>query len=290
MDPFQGRIGIFHFCTDALKKKILFKERRDYVYGVNSIAIFAAPGRVEVLCYCLMSNHFHVLLRGRLPDCVRFMRKLLMRLAIYVAARDGEKGGFGMDSFDVTPVTSRNQMKKEIAYILRNPLKARIASPISYEWNSADVMFNPQSGNISGSSLKALTVEERRKLFATREKVPEQFEQRDGKILNKSFVRYELAQRCFQDDMDYFNELKRFNNEAEVEGEHLGQEKLFFTDEELIEKMLLMCRKEYYVSSPAALDRKSLLNMATALRVRFGAGKEQLERILGLDDALVSKL
>jgi hypothetical protein len=290
IDPFRGKPGIYHFSTDALKKKILFKERTDFVYGVNSIAICAKDGKVDVLCYCLMSNHIHILLRGALSDCLRLMRKLMFRLAVYAGKRDREKAGFGVEDFEIVPVTSRNQMKKEIAYILRNPYKARVASPISYEWNSADVMFNPHAESVHGKSVQELTVVECRRTFATRGPLPEHYEYFEGKILNKCFVRNDLAQKCFRDDIDYFNEIKKFDNEIEVEGERLGKEHVFFTDEELHAKMLRMCRNEYYVSSPDQLDRKSLLNLARALRVRFGAGKEQLERLLGLDDSLVGKL
>lgn len=290
IDPFQGKPGVFHFSTDALKKKLLFKDRKDYVFGANSIAIYAAAagGKVIVLCYCLMSNHIHILVRGTLPDSIAFMQQVLYRLALHMAKRDGKTRNLRVNDFYIVPVTSRIQMKKEIAYILRNPYKAKIASPISYEWNSADVMFNPNLAAMSGQPLKDLSFDKRRQLFATRNRLPDAYEHIDGRILNKSFVKNELAQKCFHDDMDFFNELKRFNNESEVEGGHLGQEKTFFTDEELHEKMMLTCRNEYYVSTPAALDKKSLLHLATALRVRFGAGKEQLERILGLEDVLLS--
>jgi ribosomal protein L13 len=68
-----------------------------------------------------MSNHIHILLRGALSDCLRLMRKLMFRLAVYAGKR--------------------------------NPFKARVASPISYEWNSADVMFNPHAESVHGKSV-----------------------------------------------------------------------------------------------------------------------------------------
>lgn len=290
IDPFQGKMGVFHCVTDALKKKILFRERKDYVYGVNSLAVCALDGTVEILCYCLMSNHLHILLKGTLESCIRFMRKLLHRLAVYAGERDGEKAGFGLSDFEIIPVTSRNQMRKEIAYILRNPYKAHVASPVSYEWNSADVMFSPQTGCVHGKQVQDLTVRECRRMFAARGPLPGHYEYSDGKLLNESFIRNDLAQKCFRDDIDYFNEIKKFDNEVEVEAEHLGKERAFFSDEELREKMLALCRKEYDVSAPDLLDRKSLLNLAGALRMRFGAGREQLERLLGLEDSLVGKL
>ena len=45
----------WHICTDGLAKNVIFKNRADYVFGMNSIPVCTLTHSVTMLAFCLMS-------------------------------------------------------------------------------------------------------------------------------------------------------------------------------------------------------------------------------------------
>ena len=164
---------------------------------------------VRLIAYCLMDNHLHLLLSGCLEACLGFYDRVVHRIAQHNAGEYGITGILSCDDVDIVAVTNDQQLKNEICYIHRNPYKARISSPLAYRWCSADVYFSTfiQSGKKAGS----LSVRERRRLFKTHIPVPDDYEFIGGRILNKSFVSFEMASGRFRDSVEYFDCLRKFS-------------------------------------------------------------------------------
>jgi len=280
-DPFKGEKGVFHFSMDHLENRLLFKNADDFRYGVNSLALsVACVGLVQLLCYCLMGNHFHLLLAGELADCLLLYDRYLWKLSRMVAKRDGVGGVLKRQSVDIQAIEDTKQMLRCVAYILRNPYKARIASPFSYPWSSMDAYFNPRP--ISGICVESLPVVEVRKLFHSKISPPGGYEISDGVVLNRCFVDYKIVEGRFVDSVNFFDTLRVYDLESAFNLSAGIHEKLKFTDSELYEKIQMICRNEYHSESKDQLDRKTLLSLARTTARRFGAGKPQLGRLLGL--------
>jgi len=287
IDPFRGKVGIFHLASDHLESFLLFPDKDSLCYGVNTLALATARSDVSILCYELMSNHLHALLRGTWENCRTFFRWVLHRLAILVGRRDGVSGILRRDGFDVHPVTDDRQLRSEVAYILRNCYKARICSPFSYPWGSIDVYFNPFRDKIPGFPVREMNVADQRKLFRTREHVPGDYEIHEGRVLNRCFVDYPFVESRLGDSLALFDALRIWDLESSVALSHGAAERLTFTDAELSIRLATICRKEYNADSVHSLDRKSLLSLARTAARRFGTGKAQLARLLNLSaDAL----
>ena len=57
----QGRKPeCYHVCTEGMEKKLFFRDRQDYISGMNSIPICAVRSGVHILAFCLMDNHVHL--------------------------------------------------------------------------------------------------------------------------------------------------------------------------------------------------------------------------------------
>ena len=59
----------YHVCSLGLEKNLLFSDDQDFVTGVNDIAISLLKFDIKLICYCLMSNHFHFILYGEKQVC-----------------------------------------------------------------------------------------------------------------------------------------------------------------------------------------------------------------------------
>lgn len=289
-DPFHGKEGVYQFTMNHLQQMALFRTPADFTFGVNSIATGAYKYKVSVLAYALMDNHFHLLLKGRYGICREFYCWLIRRLRRMLSHRYGVSGVLREDDYDVSGITDEAMFVNEVAYILRNPYKARIASPFSYEWSSADVYFNPLREQIRGESLSGMTQERFRALMQTHESLPPCWELANGRILNRCFVDYKMVEGRFRDSAFFFDKVRKYDLESVVQMNHGLAERIRFTDQEMREKILAVCQNEYHVSSHQQLDQKTLLLLARTLSRRFSCPQNQIGRLLGIADSILDSL
>ena len=287
-DPFKGHCGYYHLSSHHLETQRIFRNDSDYIFGVNSLALLLSGSQVQVIAYCLMDNHLHLLLAGEYERCLGYYGKVLHRIAQYVKINYGVSGILRKEDVDIVAVLTGQQLKEEICYIHRNPYKARIDSPLAYRGSSADVYFN--SSISTGVQVKTIPIKDRKVLFKTHIPVNDEYEHRDGKILNASFVAYKEASERFRDSVEYFDILRKYSLEAEVESKHGIEESIVFSDSELQEKIAEICKYEFHSDSLGGLDRKSLLRLASTVGLRFGARPKQLSRLLGIDKDVLDRI
>ncbi|MBP5690336.1 MAG: hypothetical protein J6W74_05430 [Bacteroidales bacterium] len=280
----RTRQGIFLFTTDHLESGVLFRNDEDFTYAVNSIALMTLVNEVKVLCYCVMGNHVHVLVKGRFDHCETYFTRVLERISKYISSKYGLKGLLPKVCIDLQIITDDKRLRNEVLYVLRNPYKARICSPISYPWSSWEVYFNPYLSYLHGEKISGAKYS--RLGFRTHIEIPEEWEHLGGRVMNKCFVDAVTVERCFEDSLRYFDGLRIYDLESTVRLAHGLDETIVFTDQELQEKIKVICEQEYHVVSFHQLDRKALVMLARSLSKRYSATKKQISRLLGvrLDD------
>ena len=287
--PIDNPDGVYHFTMDHLPQGLLFRDDSDFCYGVNSLAAATLRFPVKIIAYCLMDNHFHLLLHCRIADGKHLCEWFLHRMADHLSRRYGVRGLIKLAAYDIQVITDRRMFQNVLLYILRNPYKARICSPLSYPWSSADVYFNPQLLLVKGTTCGS-PGEAQKALFHSHDRFPASWEHVDGRILNHCFVDYPFAERCFDNSYEFFNRLRVFDLESTV-AQAQGKEMLItFTDQELQEKIFHLCQHEYHVASFHQLDNKSLYQLALSLSQRFRATPKQISRLLSLPSDIVDRL
>jgi len=284
-DPFPGRKGIYLFTTDHQLRQLIFRSPQDFSYGVNTLAIGTLKYKVRVLCYTLMNNHLHLLVLGRYEECAAYFKWVLLRLAQMLKARYGIKGVLKADSADVEAVTDSQMFLNEVAYLLRNAYKARIDNPYSYPWAPFEVYFNPYLDYFKGERFPS--ADAAKTILGTHAEIPPVWEYRNGTILNKCFVDYRTVEKKTGSSLALFDRIRRYDLESVIAQAHGVEEQLSFTDDEMQEKILAVCRNELHVESPHQLGRKDLLRLARTLAFRFSATKKQISRLLGIESAVL---
>jgi hypothetical protein len=287
-DPCPGREGIFMFTSDHQLRQLIFKTASDFSYGVNTLAIGTLKYKVRILCYTLMNNHLHLLVMGSYDNCLAYFRWVLLRLAQMLKARYGISGILKANNADVQYVTDSQMFLNEVAYLLRNSFKAHIDSPYSYPWAPFEMYFNPYLENIRGERFPS--TDAAMKILGTHALIPEDWEHRNGTILNKCFVDYRTAERLLGSGYTLFNRIRKFDTESAIAQSHGVEEQLTFTDNELQEKIQAVCQNKLHVNSPHQLGRKDLLRLARTLANRFSATKKQISRLLGIEPAVLENV
>ena len=54
---------MFHVCTKGFSDRLLFRDRKDFIQGINRAAL-AFNGNCRIAAMCLMSNHVHFIAIG----------------------------------------------------------------------------------------------------------------------------------------------------------------------------------------------------------------------------------
>ena len=96
-------------------------------------------GRFGWLChaYCLMGNHYHLLVETPLPNLSRAMRQLNGLYAQTFNHRHGRIGHVFQARFHAILVQRETHLLRLCRYIVRNPLRARIVGDLdSWAWSS----------------------------------------------------------------------------------------------------------------------------------------------------------
>ena len=106
--------------------------------GVAARLPAAGNGLVDLLCYCLMTNHVHLLIRENVAGGTSlYMRRLLTSYACYFNRKRERSGSLFLHPFKATLVDEDEQFLHLSRYIHLNPYVAHIIEdPFDYQWSS----------------------------------------------------------------------------------------------------------------------------------------------------------
>lgn len=267
---------------------LLFKDEEAYRTGINLMATCLAGESLTLYCYCLMSNHFHMLLSGEEASVTAFFDRYRIRLATYHARKYGPARHVRSMKMGMVPVLTTGQFRKEVSYILRNPYKAGIDAPYSYQWSLCRLYFNPTLGQVKGQKAGEMSSRAMHRELHTRVSLPDHYEILDGMILPSSFVDYRKVEATFGTSVDFFNGLKEWKTEQEVESIHDQAEYPVYPDDLLIQKLQADFHA-HHISGFQDMDARTSRQFISILHRKYGCTKKQILRISGFDPETVDR-
>ena len=115
---------------------------------MDSLQKLAEESSGNLLAWCLMDNHVHLLIEEPLGELSSLMRRLNSGYALYFNLTHGRSGHLFQDRFHSEPVDSDAYLMTVMRYIHQNPVKARMTASCVYPWSSYNeyVSGNPPAG------------------------------------------------------------------------------------------------------------------------------------------------
>lgn len=135
----------YHIYNRGNSKQKIFFDKKDYIHFIELLYLCNQEGRfrrdmiskkknwhesqkdeplVAIGTYCLMSNHFHILLTPIAEDGVsKFMQKLQTAYVMYLNKKMSRTGGLFEGKFKSSHVGNDRYLKYLFAYIHLNPIK-----------------------------------------------------------------------------------------------------------------------------------------------------------------------
>ena len=122
--------GYHHVINRGVNRSDIFQDHKDYEMFLKILCKACTAYRAIVHDYCLMSNHFHLLVETELDNLSLFMKHINSNYAIYFNKRYGRSGHFWQGRFYSRYITSDEHYYTLIRYIEQNPIEAGMVTEV----------------------------------------------------------------------------------------------------------------------------------------------------------------
>ena len=116
--------------------QVIFEDAGDYEEFLSVLDRGRTSSGVDVIAWCLMSNHVHLLVGDPLGHLSDFVHWVATTYARRFNDRWGHVGHVFQERFHSVPVTDETQLLRAVRYIHNNPSKVGLAAPDEYPWSS----------------------------------------------------------------------------------------------------------------------------------------------------------
>lgn len=133
----QSENCLYHIMSRGDDRKPIYASAADY----RKFMAYAVKAKERYQCclyaYCLMANHFHLLLETKLPNLSKIMHHIKGSYTTYYNIRHHRIGHLFQGRFKSIVVDKDSYFLQLSRYIHLNPVRAGVAKdPFEYEWSS----------------------------------------------------------------------------------------------------------------------------------------------------------
>jgi REP element-mobilizing transposase RayT len=136
-----------HVMNRGIDRASIFRSDADRTIFLDCLGAAVSRYALQVHGYCLMGNHFHLLIlseRGALSDGMRFLSGRFTQRINY---RDGRDGPLFRGRYSSVLVESDAHLVRVSRYIHRNPVEAGLVlAPEDWPWSSAGAYLGSSKG------------------------------------------------------------------------------------------------------------------------------------------------
>jgi len=148
--------GAFHHVySRGVDKQVIFKDIHDYIYFLKRLRHYKNKYKIDILSYCFMPNHFH-LLTLQLSDqpLSKMMQYLLNGYVMYFNKRYDRKGSLFEEKFRAISIGDEGLLIYLSKYIHLNPLMAGLVFKAEkWPWSSYPDYINIRQGTLCNKIL-----------------------------------------------------------------------------------------------------------------------------------------
>ncbi len=266
----------FHVYTKGIEDSLIFWDEEDYIAGMNFVAIASYRLNIKILAFVLMSNHFHFVISGDKASILKFINQFKSLMSRYIHAKYGLNKYLKHLDTSLSYIETDNEgLKKTIAYVLSNPVKAGVNTIVSgYSWGSASCYFNDLTDS-GALPLAQFAVRYQRSILHTAKRLPDSWLlAKKGYILPISYVDYKHVEALFGRSTSYEYFISRSRSYKKS-----TQDNMIFSDSTLNAALKEVLDKKYSVNSIHDMDSSLKRMLLRDLKTRFTCPVSQLARV-----------
>lgn len=135
--------GWYHVMNRGLRRHATFTDDKDHAIFLETLEQASLMFGVNVGAYCLMPNHYHLLIQTPNANLSRFMRHVNGVYTQRFNRKNGKDGPLFRGRYRALIVDADSYLLQVVRYIHSNPAKARLVQrPESFRWSSHRFYLN----------------------------------------------------------------------------------------------------------------------------------------------------
>lgn len=123
-------LGYHHVYNRGVAKSNVFEDERDKAKFIEFLALVAKEYKFNIHSFCLMDNHYHLLIENKKENLSSGMRQLNAQYASYFNKRHSRVGHLWQDRYKSWYVLDSNYLFTLFKYIETNPINAKMTRNI----------------------------------------------------------------------------------------------------------------------------------------------------------------
>lgn len=138
----KSKTGVYHAIVRGINRQQIFHDEQDCRKYLNTLQRIKKNTKYQVLGYCLMVNHVHLLLQEGDEDISQLMKRLGTSYAWWYNRKYERSGHVFQDRYRSECIEDDKYLLTVIRYIHQNPVKAKMVDkPDKYQWSSCPAYY-----------------------------------------------------------------------------------------------------------------------------------------------------
>ena len=166
--------GVFHVVERGNERALVFRDDQDRERFLEILGEVAGRYRWRVLGYCLMGNHFHLLVMTLEPTLARGLRQLNGVYAQWFNRRHRRVGHLFQGRYKAVSVQTDAHLRRAVRYVIRNPIPAGLSSkPEQWQWTSHHAtVYRAAAGVVAVEAVLACFADDRPEALRRYRRIP----------------------------------------------------------------------------------------------------------------------
>ena len=143
-----GSSGYLHVIKRGINHQDIFLDEQDFRFFLKTLRCLRDEMGFTVVAYCLMSNHFHLLLHDDKGEFSTIMQRLSTKYAMYYNRKYERTGALFEGRFVSKGIDSEQYLLTVVRYIHNNPVKGGICLAKDYRWSSYSEYVSEHSDRV----------------------------------------------------------------------------------------------------------------------------------------------
>ena len=244
------------------KNNLLFKDQRDYERFIGSLADRVDQFQIRLFLFCLMNNHFHLVLETPMANLQTFMQALLTSYSVYFNLRHDRHGHLFQGRYKSKLVQGDDYLFRLSRYVHLNPVRIS-----TFDGKS----IHDKVGYLNGypwSSYQSYCLPEKRMEFIDHQPVLDMMTGKgDQNSLYRKFIESELVQKD-----EEFDEIYHASPRA------IGSKVFLDKVDEQYEELALACERKEDVAFRQMLRPVEVSKVIDVVCKECGTDQEALRR------------
>jgi REP element-mobilizing transposase RayT len=133
----EYRGAVYHVICRGNNRQAVFRDDQDRKKYLERLSLYCGEKGVDLLCYCLLTNHIHLLLETPRGNLSKMMQPFQTSYTIYFNKRHGRTGHVFEQRYKALLVDKDNYLLEVSRYIHVNPVAAKLVERAEdYPWSS----------------------------------------------------------------------------------------------------------------------------------------------------------